>query len=442
MPHLSQFKAFSPVHLLSRAVPLLVAVVVLPLAAGEPVAPTPPTALSKKAPSGVFVVNTDTKKSETSRKYSSDREDVSAVFVSSSAQLSLFSPNISTTGETSSPVESRTQGLNAAVLATQGASVTISGGSIVSTGSGATAAQALGPETKIALSGTKIVTSGDGAHGAIAAGGASLSLTEADIEVAAAEAAGVTAEHEGTVVAVGCGVTTTGPRSPTLNASGSLTAGGGTYKALLAHGAQIRSGGSLSAKNISLTASRLCGVLLYSEYKGADPDGPAKLAFEGGVLTTTEGPAFFVTNTAADLSLSNVSISAVSGVLLRAGGSEWGQSGDNGGRASLTARQQLLVGDVLCDAISSVTVELQEKSTLTGKITGASLSLDSTSTWTVTGDSLLVDFTTAANSSGGTIPNVRGNGHTVRYNSGTAANKWLNGKVYKLADGGTLEPAP
>jgi hypothetical protein len=42
--------------------------------------------------------------------------------------------------------------------------------------------------------------------------------------------------------------------------------------------------------------------------------------------------------------------------------------------------------------------------------------------------------------SGDTITNIHGNGHTVRYQADLAANQWLGGKTWKLADGGRLSP--
>jgi hypothetical protein len=38
------------------------------------------------------------------------------------------------------------------------------------------------------------------------------------------------------------------------------------------------------------------------------------------------------------------------------------------------------------------------------------------------------------------IVNIRGKGHAVRYKPNLAANQWLGGKTWKLAQGGTLSP--
>jgi hypothetical protein len=38
------------------------------------------------------------------------------------------------------------------------------------------------------------------------------------------------------------------------------------------------------------------------------------------------------------------------------------------------------------------------------------------------------------------IANIHGKGHTVRYKPDLAANQWLGGKTWKLAEDGTLSP--
>ena len=43
--------------------------------------------------------------------------------------------------------------------------------------------------------------------------------------------------------------------------------------------------------------------------------------------------------------------------------------------------------------------------------------------------------------SGTTITKITGNGHTVTYDEGNAANSALGGKTYTLSGGGTLTPA-
>ena len=83
---------------------------------------------------------------------------------------------------------------------------------------------------------------------------------------------------------------------------------------------------------------------------------------------------------------------------------------------------------------------LKNHSVLTGAVQNAALDLDATSEWNVSADSALTSLADKDCLSGDTIANIHGNGHTVRYKADLAANQWLGGKTWKLADGGTLSP--
>ena len=78
---------------------------------------------------------------------------------------------------------------------------------------------------------------------------------------------------------------------------------------------------------------------------------------------------------------------------------------------------------------------------LQGRITTAALTIDGSSVWKVTGNSTFSAIVDSAGISGSYITNVIGNGHTVTYNAGLAANKALGARTYKLAGGGELKPA-
>ncbi len=59
----------------------------------------------------------------------------------------------------------------------------------------------------------------------------------------------------------------------------------------------------------------------------------------------------------------------------------------------------------------------------------------------MTADSTLTGLSDTTGISGTSVSNIVGNGHTVTYDSGLAANKALDGKTYTLKGGGTLKPA-
>jgi hypothetical protein len=132
-------------------------------------------------------------------------------------------------------------------------------------------------------------------------------------------------------------------------------------------------------------------------------------------------------------------------VQLDAAAGQWGASGSNGGQATFNAVDQTLSGSVDVDGISTVALDLSDRSTLSGAINAAasaksvSLSLDGSSRWTVTGTSYLTVLSDSAGISGSNVTNIVGDGHTVYYTS--SANPSLDGRTYALLDGGTLTPA-
>ena len=101
---------------------------------------------------------------------------------------------------------------------------------------------------------------------------------------------------------------------------------------------------------------------------------------------------------------------------------------------------ETLAGDITADKVSSAAVTLRNHSVLAGVVQNAALALDATSEWKVTADSALTSRSDVDCVSGATITNIHGNGHTVRYQADLAANQWLGGKSWRLAEGGTLSP--
>lgn len=172
--------------------------------------------------------------------------------------------------------------------------------------------------------------------------------------------------------------------------------------------------------------------------------GRLNATMTGGSLTVAAGPVFFVMNAGGTITLTSTALNGTSGVLLKAAADRWGTSGSNGGHAIVKASAQKLAGDVVVDAISTVTITLRGGSAWIGALDeagsakSASLTLDATSSWTVTANSH-VGALKGLRLSGTSVTNLTGNGHTVSYDS--AANSALGGKTYTRAGGGTLAPA-
>ena len=154
--------------------------------------------------------------------------------------------------------------------------------------------------------------------------------------------------------------------------------------------------------------------MIYQSMSGDAATGTGTFTMTGGSYTVTAGPAFFVTNTNAMISLTGTTVSSGSDTLISAAATDrWGTTGKNGGTVSFTANSEKLAGNLTTDSISSISAVLQNGTSLTGSINTATLSLDGTSTWIVTDDSALTGLSDTDGISGTTITNIYGNGHTA-----------------------------
>ena len=393
--------------------------------------------------SGVFTVDGKTVV-ESDRSYLSNATDVSAIYVTNLGYLTLANSTIYTTGNTSSSEESSFYGLNGALLANNGSTVVSSGGSITSTGSGANGAIPTGAGTSITLSNLTISTSGDGAHGVMATLGASLSLTDVTITTTGPHGAPVATDRGGGSVNVTrCSIHSSGMDSPGIYSTGVIAIADSTISSTGTEACVIEGSNSvdLSDSDLSGGISGTGGVMMYQSFSGDATTGTGVLAINGGSYTATAGPAFFVTNTNATISLTGVNVSAVSGTLVQAAGTtRWGTAGNNGGIVTLTAENEELIGSLLTDDISSIAMILKNGSTLTGAVNSSSLTLMDTSTWQVTGNSTLTSLIDSEGISGDSITNIFGNGFTVTYDPNLTENAYLGGTDYSLTNGGVLTP--
>ena len=390
--------------------------------------------------SGAYTLNGGTAKIEY-QSYRSATNDVSAIFVQNGGDLALINPTVTTTGNSSSTENSSFYGLNAAVLATQGSKVTIVGGSVTTSGTGANGVFAAGRGAAISLSQVTIRATGDGAHGVMATAGGSLTLDKVNIKTSRARAAAIATDRGGgTITATGGSFTTSGSGSPGIYSTGNIAASNATFNATGSEAAVIEGRNSINLTDCTLSSGGRCGVMIYQSFSGDAPGKQGTFIMNGGSLTADIGPLFYVTNTRGVITLKGVKATANSGTLVDARSGRWGSSGSNGGNAVFVADGETLIGNLSCDRISSITVTLQNGTTLTGSIKGAALTMDSTSKWNVTEDSLLTRLSNPMGISGGTITNIYGNGHEIHYSASLSANHWLGGKTYALDGGGHLLP--
>jgi hypothetical protein len=402
----------------------------------------PPGGAPKATPytlSGTYSLGGKTDKTVL-QNYKSDTKDVSAIFVKGGGDLSLAEPVITTTGDTSSDDNSSFYGLNAALLATKGGRVKVTDGSVTTSGTGGNAVFSTGSGTTVSLSKTKISTTGDGAHGLMATAGGKLTADDADLTTTGTHAAAVATDRGGgTIIVTGGNFNTSGDKSPAIYSTGVVKITGATMIATGAEAAVVEGRNSIILADTKLTGQKSRGVMIYQSSSGDSQGGTGTFAMKGGSLIAGDGPLFYITNTTATIFTTGVTFNASSGKLIDASGGEWGKTGFNGGKVTFTGDQEILSGDITADNISSIAVKLENKTTLTGTVKNAAVTMDSSSIWNVSDDSTVTSFADAG-ISGTNVLNVVGNGHNVHYDSTLSANYSLGGRRYNLLSGGRLLP--
>lgn len=392
--------------------------------------------------------------------YSATSEDESGVCAENyGTSLTLTSPTITTSGDTSSTDNSSFYGLNAALLAygssastDSGATITISNGSITTTGSGANGVFASGLGSTVNITGTTITASGGNAHGLDAAEAGTLNITGVTATTSGASGSVIATDRGGGIVTISGGTyKTSGERSAGIYSTGTVTcSNSASFTTSNAEGIVVEGSNSVTSKACTYNSTNATdnrSIFIYNSESGDASAGTGTLTMTGDSYTwnSTSSPLFYVTNTTADIVLNGVVFTNNSTALLTAeANASWGTTGSNGGKVTLTAIGQSLTGAIVIDSISTLTMTLSDSSAYSGALNAAdtassvTLTLDATSTWNVLGDSYVTVLNDTSEISGTTINNITGNGYTVYYVS--SSNSALGGETYTLNGGGYLKP--
>lgn len=201
---------------------------------------------------------------------------------------------------------------------------------------------------------------------------------------------------EGTVTASNMSLSTEGAGSPIIYSTGNITLSNSTGTATGSQIAVIEGKNSITIKKSKLSANGIgnrnsvdnCAVMIYQSMSGDASVGTGSFTATDSTLTILKTssvyssvPFFFITNTNATINLTNNTISYGSGALISSKGtSEWGNSGSNGGKLTMSVNNQILNGTITSDSLSSIAVSLTNNSKYTGTTSGTvSVTTDSTS---------------------------------------------------------------
>ncbi len=374
--------------------------------------------------------------------YTSDGGDENALRVDG-ATTTLQNITVNKTGgETSSTENGDFYGVNAGLLATNGANVTISGAKVTTNAQNGNGVFSYGEGTTVNISDSAITTSKDNSGGIQTTGGGTTNASNLTVETAGNSSAAIRSDRGGGTVNVDGGTyTSNGYNSPAIYSTAAITAKDAKLTANNSEALVIEGENSIALTDCTVSGNmsdtkgtssdvNVHNVMIYQSMSGDAEEGTASFSMKGGSLTSKNGDMFYITNTACKMELNGVSLSNedTNANLMTIAGNDashgWGTAGANGAQVTCTAKNQTLNGNITVDSISTLNFTLSDGSNFTGTIrivdnadggtavdNNAVVTVEKGSTWTLTGDCTLTSLT-----NNGTI---NFNGHTITLADGT-----------------------
>ncbi len=375
----------------------------------------------------------------TSGEYKSEAKDENAISVSGEVNATLSNITVYKTGDSDGGDNTSFYGTNSAIIAKNGANVTIKDATITTDATGANGVFSYGGSattnnsnsdgTTINISDSTITTSKDNSGGIMTTGGGIMNATNLTISTAGTSSAAIRSDRGGGTVTVNKGTyKTTGKGSPAIYSTADITVKNATLIATASEGVVIEGKNSVTLENVELTdtnntlngqSTTYKNIFLYQSMSGDAANGEAVFTSKNSTITTNKGDSFYVTNTTATINLENNKIvnNDSTGNFLRIQKDSWGNSGSNGGTAILNLTKQEANGNIVVDSLSKLTMKLSNGSSFKGAINTAnegeiSLTLDKTSRVTLTGNTYIKSLTNADS----TNSNINLNGYKLYVN--------------------------
>ena len=345
-------------------------------------------------------------------------------------------------GATSSTENGDFYGVNAALLATNGATVTIKNATVTSSAQNGNGVFSYGSGTTVNISDSTITTTADNSGGIQTTGGGTTNASNLTVDTSGNSSAAIRSDRSGGTVNVdGGSYTSNGYNSPTVYSTAAITIKDAALTANNSEALVIEGQNSIDLEDCTVSGNmsdtkgtssdeNIHNVMIYQSMSGDADVGTSSFSMTGGNLTSNNGDMFYITNTDCTLSLSGVDIvnKDSDAYLLNITGNSashgWGTAGANGAQVTFTADDQTLEGDIRVDSISTLNMTLSGNSTFTGTINideneeggeavsdNAVVTIEEGSTWTLTGDCTITSLT-----NNGTI---NFNGYTITLADGT-----------------------
>ena len=383
----------------------------------------------------------DTDSTVFSETYESTGDDENALRVDG-ATVTLNGVTVNkSSGKSSNTEDGDFYGQNAALLATNGATVTIENARITSSAQNGNGVFSYGEGTTVNISDSTITTTADNSGGIQTTGGGTTNASNLTVETSGNSAAAIRSDRGGGTVNVdGGSYTSNGVNSPAVYSTADITVKNAALTANNSEALVIEGQNSITLENCDVTGNmsdsgtsadeNVHNVMIYQSMSGDAEVGTSSFSMTGGTLTGKNGDLFYITNTHSTITLSGVTLKnedSTANLMTIAGNSAshgWGTAGKNGAQVDFVADNQTLTGAITVDSISTLDLTLKNGSTFTGTINivdnaesgtavddNAVVTIEKGCTWTLTGDCTLTSLT-----NNGTI---NFNGHTITLADGT-----------------------
>ena len=345
-------------------------------------------------------------------------------------------------GATSNTENGDFYGVNAALLATNGATVTIKNATVTSSAQNGNGVFSYGSGTTVNISDSTITTTADNSGGIQTTGGGTTNASNLTVTTSGNSSAAIRSDRGGgTVNVTGGTYTSNGYNSPAVYSTAAITVSDATLTANNSEALVIEGENSIALEDCTVTGNmsdtqgtssdeNVHNVMIYQSMSGDANVGTSTFTMTGGTLTAKNGDMFYITNTHCVMTLSGVKIvneDSDAYLMCITGNSAshgWGTAGSNGAQVEFTADAQTLEGDIVVDTISTLSMTMTNGSSFTGTINiidneeggtavsdNAVVTIESGCTWTLTGNCTLTSLT-----NNGTI---NFNGYTITLADGT-----------------------
>ncbi len=385
-----------------------------------------------------------------SEAYSATNTDQNVALAQNGGSLTISNGTLTKSGDSSNDDNCNFYGTNSIVLSVGSSStVYVSDSSLTSSSKGSNGIFATDSGTVYVNNTTITTTSTNGnARGLDATYGGTIVANEVTISTVGDHSASLATDRGGGNVSVtNSEFSTKGSGSPLLYSTGDIevdnvtgTASGSQIAGMEGLNSILISNSTLTSTNDAISGSDPIknGVIIYQSTSGDADTSTGSVAHfgaENSTLKTTisSGAFFYITNTSADVNLTNTVLDYDSdkvGLFTIEGNSSnnWGSAGSNGATVTATLSADTISGNISVDDISSLDLYLIDGTTYTGAATitdnadGSSssspitINVGSDSTWVVTEDSTISILNVEA---GGQVVDAKGKTVNVVSTSGS-----------------------